>query len=661
MSDPSPRARRSGPRVAALLGPYSSGKSALFEAMLAVAGAPLRRPGDPRNRSMSTELRIGHCSFMDEDWALIDAPGSVEFAYEAAWAAHVADIAIVVVDPQPVRAPMAGRVLRTLEDAAIPHLILVNKLDTLDGSVRDTLAALQAVSRAPLVLRQVPIREAGAVTGYVDLVSERAYRYRKGQPSDLVRLPETVTAREREARATLIEALADHDDALLQKILDDETPAPGEVYAQLHADIAANRLTEVLLGEAENGGGVRRLWKTLRHDTVPAHETALTRFGLETEGEPVAQVFKTVYAGQGGKLSWVRLWRGAIKDGAALNGMRVGGITRLVGGEPVRAAEAGLGDLVALGRLDAAATGNTLSPSGKAENLPGPEAPFPLYALAISAESRNDDVKLSAALRKLQEEDPSLIVRQDTETGETVLAGQGEMHLHAALARLTSVHHLPVRTTRPRIACKETIRRAVRQHARLKRQTGGHGQFADVTIEVAPRDRGEGFLFVDKIVGGAVPRQYIPACGDAAEESTRAGPSGFPVIDLAVTLVDGGFHSVDSSDMAFRTATRMAMTEALAKADPVVLEPIERVTVTVPQEATPRAQRLLTSRRGQILGYAERLGWTGWDDLEALVPRAELHDLIIELRSQTMGLGFYSHEFDHMAESRSGRLERGAA
>ncbi|MBV9654758.1 MAG: elongation factor G [Acetobacteraceae bacterium] len=661
MSDPSQSAKSSGPRVVALLGPYGSGKSALFEAMLAAAGAPLRRPGDPRSRSMSTEMRIGQCTFLDESWTLLDAPGSVEFAYEAEWAARVADLVVVVCEPVASRAATAGPVLRMLEQQRIPHMLFINKMDALAGSVRDLLAALQAFSSAPLVLRQVPIRDGEAVSGYVDLVSERAYRYRKGQPSELIRLPEDVAPREQEARAALIETLADHDDALLEKVLDDVAPTPAELYAQLHADLADNRLTEVLLGSAENGNGIRRLWKTLRHDAPPVGETAAARHALDPDGEPILQVFKTVHAGHGGKLSFARIWRGAVRDGASLGGTRIGGLQRSVGGELGRVAGAEAGDVVALGRMDEVATGATLSPSGRAEALDGPARPAPVYALAAATEDRKDDVKLSGALRRLEEEDPSLMVRQDMETGETVLEGQGEMHLQAAIARLAAAHHLALRAVRPRVACKETIRRSVRQHARLKRQTGGHGQFADVTIEIAPRPRGEGFQFTDRVVGGAVPRQYIPAVGEAAEEAARSGPFGYPVVDLSVTLLDGGFHSVDSSDMAFRTATRQAMTEALAKADPVVLEPIERVTVSVPNDSTARAQRLLTGRRGQILGYAEREGWPGWDDVQALVPRAEMHDLIIELRSQTMGLGSFRHSFDHLAESRTGKLERGAA
>jgi elongation factor G len=210
-----------------------------------------------------------------------------------------------------------------------------------------------------------------------------------------------------------------------------------------------------------------------------------------------------------------------------------------------------------------------------------------------------------------------------------------------------------VTTHRPRTLFRETIRKPVRQHARLRRQTGGHGQYADVTIEIAPRPRGAGFAFVDRIVGGAVPRKFIPAVAEAADAAMRKGPLGHPVVDVEVTLVDGGFHSVDSSDQAFAAATRTAVQEALARAEPVLLEPMEHVAVLVPAGFTPAAQRLLSGRRGQILGYVEKDGWPGWDEVEAVVPAAELHDLILELRGQTQGLGSYQHRFEHLAESRA--------
>jgi elongation factor G len=241
-----------------------------------------------------------------------------------------------------------------------------------------------------------------------------------------------------------------------------------------------------------------------------------------------------------------------------------------------------------------------------------------------------------------------------------VLHGQGELHLRSVLDRMASVYGVRTTPQKPKVPYKETIRAPVFQHGRLKRQTGGHGQFADVKLQITPRARGEGFHFVDKVVGGAVPRNFIPAVGEAAAEALGKGPFGYPVVDVQVTLLDGQFHTVDSSDMAFRTATRLAITEALPKADPILLEPLDHVTISVPNDFTAVAQRLLTVRRGQILGYAEREGWPGWDDVQALVPQAELHDMIIELRSVTMGLGTYRRRFDHLAEAR-GKLVRGSA
>lgn len=661
MSASNPSAVGARPRSVALVGPYGSGKSTLFEALLAAAGSPVRHAADARERTMSTELRLGQCVFMGDAWSIVDCPGSVEFTFEAECALAVIDVAVVVCEPTPGRAPTVGPLLKRLAEAGVPYLVFVNKIDSLDGRVRDVLAALQAHARHPLVLRQVPIREGEAVAGYVDVVSERAYRYRRGQPSELIQLPAHMEDREREALTALLEVLADHDDGLLEKILDDVTPSSTEIYAQLHRDQVSGAVVEVLLGSAERDNGVRRLWKALRHDTPEAPVTAARR-GIAPDGDVLAQVFRTAHAGHTGKLSYARVWRGTLRDGMMLAGSRLGGIQRMPAGEPTKVAEAHPGELVALGRLESAATGDTLPPGAATtrEPLAFPTAPEPVYATALATADRKDDVKLSGALQKLVEEDPSLTVSHDQETNETILRGQGEIHLNAAVARLAKAHGLRLKTARPQVAFKETIRRPVQQHARLKRQTGGHGQFADVKLEVAPRGRGEGFAFHDRIVGGAVPRQYIPAVGEAAEEAARKGPFGHPVVDISVTLLDGGFHSVDSSDMAFKTATRQAMVEALAKADPVVLEPIHHVTVSVPNDYTARAQRLLTGRRGQILGYAERAGWPGWDNVEALLPEAELHDFIIELRSQTLGLGTYVVKFDHLAEAR-GRLERGAA
>ena len=637
------------PRSVALVGPYSSGKSTLFEALLEAAGSPVKRPADPRNRPMTTEIRLGHCSYLGDPWSILDCPGSIEFAHQTCSALTMVDIAVVVCEPAPAKAAMVAPLLKTLKDEGVPHIVFINKIDTLDGSLGETLASLQAYAACPLILRQMSIFDGQTAAGYVDLMSERAYRYRKGQASELMRIPEGMLAEEQAALGRLVETLADRDDVLLEKVLDDVKPTPEELYRDMRKDLCDGAVIEVLVGAAEHANGVRRLWKTLRHDAPEPGETA-TRRAVSADGAALAQVFKTAYAGHTGKLSYARIWRGTIADGAQLRGTRLGGIYHYNGGELTKVSVAQQGDIVAFGRLDGVPTGATVSPGGQVEALPFPQPTPPVYAMAVATTDRKDDVKLSGALQKLVDEDPSLFVTQE---GETVLHGQGEMHLQTAVDHLARDYGLKLATRKPAIAYKETIRNPVHEHGRLKRQTGGHGQFADVKLDIAPRARGEGFAFVDKIVGGSVPRNFIPAVGEAAAEATRKGPFGFPVVDLSVTLVDGGFHSVDSSDMAFRTATQIAMKEGLAKADPVLLEPVDRVTISVPNDYTARAQRLLTGRRGQILGFAERPGWTGWDDVEALVPAAELHDLIIELRSHTMGLGTFRTRFDHLAETRA--------
>lgn len=641
-------------RVLALVGPFGSGKTTLFDALLARAGTPPRRN---RERAMTTGLGIGGTSFLGESWTLIDCPGSIEFFSHTEAALMVADIAVLVVDPDPSRALATLPWFRALAERSIPFIVFINRIDTFGGRVRDTLAALQQLSPRPLLLREVPIREGDQVVGYVDVASERAYRYREGAPSELVSIPSDLRPRETEARESLLEALADHDDALLEKLLSDLTPTPEEIFRDLSRDQREGHIAEVMFGSAERGQGVFRLWKALRHDAPRAGETARRR-GIVPEGAPLAQIFRIQHAGHAGRLAHVRIWRGPLAETTLLNGQRIGALFRFEGEEMVKVSEAPTGAVVALARLEGVMAGSTLSADGPTVTLDWPSAPAPLHALAIALEDRKDEVKLSGALQKIAEEDPSLLIEHNLETHETVLHGQGEIHLQTAIERLARVYGLRLTTRRPRVAFKETIRKPVRRHARFKRQTGGHGQFADVVLEIAPRERGAGFLFTDRIVGGAVPKQFIPAVAEAAEATLQRGVFGYPVVDVAVTLVDGAFHTVDSSDQAFKTATRIAIQEALPLADPVLLEPIDHITLILPSEFTSSAQRLLSSRRGRILSFAEKPGAPGFDEVEALIPEHELFGLIIELRSQTQGLGTFRRAFDHLAEAPPGLAEK---
>ena len=663
----------SAPRCAALVGPYLTGKTTLLESLLSVTGAVGRKgtvkdgntvgDGAPeaRARKMSVEISAASTEFLGERWTFLDCPGSVELAQETQNALMVADVAIIVCEAETAKALMLAPLFKFLDDHKIPHMLFVNKMDSADYRVREVMAALQTVSTRPLVLRQVPLRATDksgqeTVTGYVDLVSERAYSYKPGQASDLIKMPEEAAPREQEARRSLLESLADFDDKLLEQLLEDAVPSKDEIYGQLSKDLAGDLIVPVFLGAAERDHGVRRVLKALRHE-VPGPEATAARLGLKAEaGDAVAQVFKTYHMAHTGKLSLARVLAGKLSDGMSLSGVRVGGIARMKGHEMTKLAGAGLGEVVALARMEEVATGKLLSASGKATlAAPWPAALAPLFSLALAVENRNDEVKLTAALAKLADEDPSLSVTHEAETHELVLWGQGEIHLLIAADRLRLKYSLPVKTHRPQVKYKETIRKSVDQHARFKRQSGGHGQFGDVHVTIRPLQRGGGFAFVDEIVGGAIPRQFIPSVEDGIREYLNRGPLGFPVVDVTVSLTDGQYHTVDSSDMAFKTAGRMAMSEGMPKCDPVLLEPIYQVNIAVPNEFTARVHGLISGRRGQIQGFTAKEGWPGWDEVQALMPQAELHDLIIELRSLTLGVGTFAWHFDHLQEL-TGRL-----
>ena len=652
----------SAPRCVALVGSYLSGKTTLMEGLLHACGAVPRKGtvkegntiGDSvpeaRARQMSTELSVASAEFLGDPWIFIDCPGSIELVQETFNALMAADAAIVVCESEIERAITVGPILKFLEDHEIPHCLFINKMDTATASVAEVIEALQTVSSLPLVLRQVPIRDGEHVTGYVDLTSERAYEYKPGEASDLIGLPDAMVERKETARTELIEKLADFSDTLLEQFLEDVVPEKSEIYQDLAKDMAQGLIAPVLLGAGLGDHGVRRLLKLLRHEVPHATVTAAKR-GVGAEGDTLAQVFKTNFVPHAGKLSLVRVWRGEIKDGMTLNGARVAGLFRLQGHNIDKTDSAGTGEVVALGRMEEIHTGDVLTPSGEAKDeLTWPEKLTPVYALAVEAENRSDEVKLTGAIGRLAEEDPSLALEQNADTHQMLVWGQGEMHLQIAFDRMANKANLKVKSHMPRVAYKETIRKSTSQHGRFKRQTGGHGQFGDVHIDIKPLPRGSGFNFAQTISGGVVPRQYIPAVESGVKDYMNEGPLGFPVVDMAVTLTDGSYHAVDSSEMAFKQAARIAMTEGMSKCDPVLLEPIYMVRISVPSEYTSRAQRLISGRRGQFLGFDARPGWKGWDEVSANMPQSEIRDLINELRSLSLGVGTFTYQFDHLQE-----------
>ena len=651
-----------GTRAIALVGPAGAGKTSLAEAML-FASRTIDRQGstangssvgdsspEARQRGGSTELNLMLFNYLGDQFAIIDAPGSVGFAADGASAVAVADMAIVVVDPDPARAALAAPSLRMLDELGIPHLIFVNRVDQARGRIRDLLSALQPMSVSPLIARQVPIRDGERVTGFVDVALERAYHYRPGDASEQITMPLELADREAEARTEMLERLADHDDELLEQLLMDQVPEQSTIFADLARETGENLGVSVLFGSASSSWGVRRLLKALRHE-APGPEATARRLSVS---DPALFAFKINHGGSVGRLALARVLGGSISEGSELKtaegaASRLGALFSVQGDKTAKTTTAGPGAVVAVAKADEVKAGQWLS----AGAIP-PPVELPATArnatVAIAPADRKDDVRLASALARLAEEDAALTIEHDDDSHELRLRGVNDEHLALVVARLKRRYGVEVTSKPCSIGYRESIRQPVRQHGRHKKQSGGHGQYGDVIIEIRPLARGEGFRFEEKIHGGSIPRQYIPAVEAGVKDACIKGPLGFPVDDVAVSLVDGSFHSVDSSELAFRTAGRIAMHDALAAAAPHLLEPVQRLVVVSPSSSTSKVSSTIASRRGQMLGLGPRDGWPGWDRVEALLPESELAGLEAELRSLSQGLATYEAEYDHLAE-----------
>ncbi|MCA2628689.1 MULTISPECIES: elongation factor G [unclassified Microcystis] len=650
-------------RNVALVGPYSSGKTSLLESLLFVTGAITRKGkisdrntvGDSstqaRDRQMSVEVSVAHSQYQDLNFTFLDCPGSIEFASETYNALVGAGAAIIVCEPVVDRVLTLAPLLKFLDDWEIPHLIFINKMDRCNSHFNEVLQALKSVSSRPLVPQQYPIRQNNETIGFIDLINEQAYHYHPNSPADPVPLPDHLKEEEQSARQEMLETIAEFDDHLLEELLEDINPSREEILQDLKQELGADQIVPVFFGMAERDYGVRHLLTALVEE-APAPTITANRRGLDpsADGDAVVQILKTYFTPQGGRLSLGRIWQGTLNDGMALNGVRIGGIYRLMGQQQQPLQQAQAGEIVALGRLEGIATGDVVSSGSQKPDLPKGLQLKPVFALAIAAVNRKDEVKLSSALTKLIEEDPSLYWEQHGDTKEVILWGQGEIHLQVALDRLARKYNLPMTTHLPQVPYKETIKTSTKSHGRYKHQTGGHGAFGDVYLDIKPLARGEGFHFHESIVGGVVPKQYIPGVETGVREYLGHGPLGFPVVDIDVTLTDGSYHSVDSSEQAFKQAARLAMTEGLPKCHPVLLEPILSVTVLAPSEYTAKVLQLISGKRGQIQGFEASEEWKGWDQITTYLPQAEMQDFIVELRSLTMGVGFFQWDEDHLQE-----------
>src|SRR6266480_1643253 len=658
--------RATGPRCIALVGPFQSGKTTLLEAILARTGT-IQRQGtidaestvgdaskEARHHKMSVEISVASANFKGDTYTFVDCPGSVEFVQDMRAALPAVDAAVVVCELDEKKVPQLRLILRELEAQKIPRFLFVNKIDKADTTIHEVLRVLQPASRSKLLLRQIPTFAGEIVTGFVDLALERAFVYKEHAPSEVIPLEGDSLDREKTARFSMLETLADHDDELMEQLLEDIQPPRDKVFDDLSKELREGLVCPVLLGSATRTNGVLRLMKALRHESPGIAETA-KRLGVKA-GQTVAYVLKTINSAHGGKMSPVRVLSGKIGDGANLMNAegqvaRVAAVFKLMGQQTEKRGAAEAGDTIALGKLDHAKTGDTLSDG------PQPHAPVakvvphpPVLSIAVVAKERKDDVKLGQALHKLLEEDPSISVVHNPEAHEVVAWGQGEMHLRVATERLADRFGVAIATGKPTVGYRETIKKGIVQRGRHKKQSGGHGQFGDVVLDIKPLPRGSGFSFDEEITGGVVPRNYIPSVEEGVIDGLKTGPLGFPVVDVAVTLIDGSYHTVDSSDQAFRTAGRIGIVEALPQSHPVLLEPIYTVEIVCPSEATAKINAILSGRRGQILGFDTREGWPGWDTVKAMMPESEIGDLIVEIRSATAGVGSFAFKFDHMAE-----------
>jgi elongation factor G len=618
------------------MGASGTGKSTLVDRLCGLEG------GHPP-QGEAYETRAARFKFFDEDWVALDCPGSLEFMQQAMDALLVADAAVICVSPNPEQAVLAAPYIRLAEAAGAPTFLMINRIDEAQGHARDIVEALQSYSRHPVVLRQIPIREGGKIVGAVDLVSERAWRYREGEPSDLIEIPADLVDREHEARDAFMESLSEYDDWLLEEIIEERQPAAGPLYSICARVLKDGKVTPAFIGSALHGNGMFRLMKALRHET-PGVEALAERLG----GEARAGVFLARHRKHVGKTAYLRALA-PLKPGDALGGDALGPLSTVGDAKPAQVAEAGAGDVVAAIKSEHLDSGR-LYGAGEVATPDWHRALPPLLAIGLKAASDRDDAKLSEALHKLVSEDLSLSVSTDPETGAHVLSGQGNLHLRRAREALTE--DLGVPTVEAAIAptLRETITRKAEVHYRHKKQTGGAGQFADVKLTVAPSSRGEGFTFDQTIHGGSVPKNYIPAVEHGARDATDRGPLGFPVVDIHVTLTDGQHHNVDSSDMAFRIAGRGGVREALEGASPVLLEPLYEVRFSLPSVYTGALNPLVSSRRGQVLGFDRDPEAEGWDVFRAQLPGSAMEGLIADLRSITQGVGRYEAEFSHYQE-----------
>ena len=624
-------------RLITVMGPSQSGKTELVKQLAHL-------DGHPPKVEQAGHMALSRFTFLGEPWCAIDMAGGPEYARMIGGALFASDAAVLCVAPDPNEAVLAAPYLRAIEASGTPCLIFINRMDQPKGRVRDIVSALQAYTSHAIVLRQIPIREGGQVVGAVDLISERAWKYREGQPSVLVEMPSSETDREAEARSALLEHMSEYDDHLLEDLIEDHEPAKGALFEIARRETQESVILPCFMGAASHMNGVTRLMKALRHE-APHVEALRDRLGA---GQAVAVGFHAQNRKHLGKCTFLRALTSGVAQGAMLGGGGVGGLSELGGKSGHEKLEPG--DVAIAVKSDQLNAGTVLTGSAVLAAPAWAQAAPPAMARLLKPVHERDDVRLSAGLAKLAETDPCLTVAQDDASGHAVLRVQGAMHLRQTLAQLADTFGIEVEAHPPSPRYAETISAKVDETYRHRKQSGGAGQFADVSMTVGPQPRGEGFRFSEVVKGGAVPRNYIPSVEEGARDALAKGPLGFPVIDVAVTLTDGKHHAVDSSDFAFRTAGRQGVKEALGKAGPVLLQPIERVDVHIPSIYSGAMVSLISSLKGQVLGFDRDPACRGWDIFRALLPASAEEELVMNLGSATQGTAWHEAAFDHYEE-----------
>jgi len=659
-------------RNVALISHGGAGKTSLAEAMLFDAGA-ITRLGtveagttaldwdpDEHRRTQSINLAVASLEHDGTRITIVDTPGYADFQADVVEALAAVDAAIVVVDASAGVEVGTEEVWRLAEERGLPRMIFINKMDRENANYDATLDALKARFGAKIAPVYLPIGSADSFRGYVDVIEEHANVYEGGKPKE-VPIPPELEGIEHTRRDALVEAAAEASDELMMKYLEGEPFSDEEIEAAVHKGTREGSVVPVFVGSATQNIGVRELLSMIvKHIPSPAEVgTRRTADGKEIAPDPsgpfVAQVFKATADPFVGRLTYFRVVSGTLSgQGHVYNATRreeerIGNLLSVHGKDTETLTKVGPGDIAAVAKLNSTHAGDTLvaDKSGAVE-LASLSFPAPSLQVAIEPESKADLDKLGQALHRLEEEEPSVRIHREDGTGETILTAMGDAHVDVIVDRLKRKFGASVKTATPRVPYRETIRQAARIDNKYKRQTGGHGQYGHVVIEFAPAEMGTGFAFGDRIVGGVVPKQYIPAVEKGLREAMSEGVlAGYPVVDLQATLVDGSYHTVDSSEMAFKVAASQALKKAFDAASPALLEPILEVDIVVPDEYMGDVMGQITSKRGHVLGMDSL---EGMQHLRAQVPQAEMFHYATELRSITQGRGRFSWKLDHYAE-----------